>query len=189
VSRDARSEGLRDTLLALDPLDELERGDVAATLELLEGTEAPFDEHAQPHHVTASAFAVSDLGVVLHRHRRLGIWLQPGGHVDEGEAPADAALRELVEETGVVAVHLEPAVLVHVSVHDTPWGHRHYDCRWLVEATRTELEPAAGESAEVRWLEPDAAIAICAPDLVVGLGTALDTARRLGLAAVASWPP
>ncbi len=189
MSRDARSAGLRDTLVALDPIDELERHDVAATLELLEVTDAPFDEHAQPHHVTASAFAVSELGVVLHRHRRLGIWLQPGGHVDEGEAPADAALRELVEETGVAAVHLEPAVLVHVSVHDTPWVHRHYDCRWLVEATRTELEPAVGESAEVRWLEPGAALAVCAPDLVVGLGKALDAARRLGLAAVASWPP
>ena len=32
--------------------------------------------------MTASTFAVSALGVVLHRHRRLGLWLQPGGHVE-----------------------------------------------------------------------------------------------------------
>jgi 8-oxo-dGTP pyrophosphatase MutT (NUDIX family) len=189
VSRDARAARLSNELETLDPVDACERDDIDETIALLEECDAPFDEQAQPRHVTASTFAVSALGVILHRHRRLGIWLQPGGHVDPGEAPEAAALRELREETGVVAVHLDPAVLAHVSVHDTPWGHRHYDCRWLVEATSTTLRPADGESEEVRWLPPVAALEGCAPDLVVGLGAALDAARRLGLASVASWPP
>jgi 8-oxo-dGTP pyrophosphatase MutT (NUDIX family) len=38
--------------------------------------------------------------VVLHRHRVLGIWVQPGGHIDSGETPWDAAVRETAEETG-----------------------------------------------------------------------------------------
>jgi 8-oxo-dGTP pyrophosphatase MutT (NUDIX family) len=189
VSRDARAARLRDELSSIAPVDPLERSDLDETIALLEACDTAFDEGAQPRHVTASTFAVSELGVVLHLHRRLGIWLQPGGHVDPGEAPQDAALRELAEETGIVAVHLDPPLLVHVSVHDTPWGHRHYDCRWLVEATSTTLRPALGESPEVRWAAPDAALDECAPDLVVGLTKALDAARRLELAAVASWPP
>ena len=49
----------------------------------------PFDEHADPIHVTGSAIVVGRRGVVLLTHKRLGIWLQPGGHVDAGEAPWD----------------------------------------------------------------------------------------------------
>jgi 8-oxo-dGTP pyrophosphatase MutT (NUDIX family) len=189
VSLDARSAELVHALEAVTPIDATERADVASTIELVVSTDAPFAEHAQADHVTASTFAVSTGGVLLHRHRRLGLWLQPGGHVDGDERPTDAALRELTEETGVVAVHLDPPCLVHVAVHDTPWGHRHFDCRWLVRATSTVLAPAAGESDAVQWLLPAAALARCEPSLVVGLGKALDVARRDRLAEVASWPP
>ena len=39
--------------------------------------------------------------VLLHRHAKLGMWLPCGGHVEPGELPDDAAVRELLEESGV----------------------------------------------------------------------------------------
>jgi 8-oxo-dGTP pyrophosphatase MutT (NUDIX family) len=177
------------SLVDLAPIDDTEREDRDSTCALLARAGRPFDEDAQPDHVTASAFCVSPLGVLLLRHRRLGIWVQPGGHVDPGESPPSAALRELREETGVAAVHLDPPTLVHVNVHAGPAGHRHFDCRWLVEAHRTDLNPGAEESHELGWFLPDAALRRCEPSLRAGLGKALDASRALGLAAIASWRP
>ncbi len=39
--------------------------------------------------------------LLLHRHRKLGIWLPCGGHVEDGELPDEAAVREVAEESGV----------------------------------------------------------------------------------------
>lgn len=39
--------------------------------------------------------------VLLHRHPKLGLWLPCGGHVEDGELPDEAAVRELLEEAGV----------------------------------------------------------------------------------------
>ena len=50
----------------------------------------PCDPTADPVHVTASAVVAGTRGTVLHLHRRLGRWMQPGGHVDPGESPPDA---------------------------------------------------------------------------------------------------
>ena len=65
------------------------------------GSAAPCDEHAGPTHVTASGIVVGRRGTVLHRHKKLGIWMQPGGHIDAGERPEEAALREATEELGL----------------------------------------------------------------------------------------
>ncbi|MDH3364402.1 MAG: NUDIX domain-containing protein [Thermoplasmata archaeon] len=46
------------------------------------------------------AVAFDGDGFVMVRHRRRG-WEMPGGHVEEGEAPRDAAIREFEEETGM----------------------------------------------------------------------------------------
>ena len=118
----------------------------------------PFDEHADLVHVTASAVVIGPRGVLLHRHKRLGIWIQPGGHVEPGEALLDAALRETLEETGLSAgaTSEEP---VHLDVHAAPKGHEHLDVRFLLRADG-DPRPPAGESPDVVWFSwPDAVAA------------------------------
>src|SRR3712207_2907004 len=52
-------------------------------------------------HFTVSVFVVWEGKVLLHFHRKLGMWLPPGGHIERDELPDDAALREVYEETGL----------------------------------------------------------------------------------------
>jgi ADP-ribose pyrophosphatase YjhB (NUDIX family) len=53
-------------------------------------------------HMTASVFVLNrQRQVLLLRHKSLGVWLYPGGHVERHETPDDAALREVREETGL----------------------------------------------------------------------------------------
>ena len=41
--------------------------------------------------------------VLLHWHQKVKAWLPPGGHVDENEDPVQAVLREIEEESGIIA--------------------------------------------------------------------------------------
>lgn len=50
---------------------------------------------------TVAVFVVHDDRVLLHFHEKLNRWLPPGGHIEPNELPDEAALREVLEETGV----------------------------------------------------------------------------------------
>lgn len=130
----------------------------------------PCSEDAGPVHVTGSGIVVGPRGVLLLRHRRLGIWVQPGGHVEPGETPWDGARRETQEETGlhVEFVDVGPdgvPVLAHVDVHPGGRGHTHLDLRYLLDGGSADPAPPAGESQDVEWLGWDEAIARADPGL------------------------
>ena len=131
---------------------------------------SPFDEHADPTHVTASAIVTGRRGVVLHLHKRLALWLQPGGHIEPGETPWQAAVREAEEETGLTVRHPDAGPrLVNVDVHPGPRGHTHLDLRYLLMADDADPAPPPGESQDVRWFSWDEAIATADLGLVGAL--------------------
>ena len=135
-----------------EPIDNRERESIKVFRELAPLLRAPFDEHSDTTHVTASAIVTGAPGVVLHLHKRLNMWLQPGGHIDAGESIDQAALREAREETGLQLQHfLGLPRFIHLDVHPGPRGHTHLDVRYLLVASNETFAPAEGESKEVKW--------------------------------------
>lgn len=160
-----------------------------ARRQILDGLDVlarPFDRHAGPVHVTASAVVVGRRGTVLHRHKRLHRWLQPGGHVDPGETPAASARREVAEETGLEARHPPGGPqLVHVDAHGAADGHTHLDLRYLLIAPDVDPNPGVGESPDVRWFAWDEALSAADESLAGALRRARRCAEALTLTTTA----
>lgn len=91
--------------------------------------------------------------VLLHRRADTGVWALPGGIIDPAEEPADAAVRECFEETGVVVM---PEVLTSASVSPPVTYANGDQVQYLEVAFR--CRPVGGmarvndeESLEVGW--------------------------------------
>lgn len=151
---------VRGSVAARRPVDGREARARHRILVALGRLPRPFDQSADPTHVTGSGIVLGPAGVLLHRHKRLGIWLQPGGHLEPGETPWAAARRESEEETGLRFARWAGSgpQLAHVDVHAGGRGHTHLDLRYVlhVEGDPTP-RPVEGESQDVRWFTwPDA---------------------------------
>jgi len=57
---------------------------------------------------TASGVLIVAGRVLLIKHKKMGCWMTPGGHLDEGEFLYQAAEREFWEETGLKVKAIDP---------------------------------------------------------------------------------
>lgn len=117
-----------------------------------------------PGHVTGSAFVVdpSMTQTLLVHHRKLGKWLQPGGHCEPGETALQAAVREALEETGVPATPISPERIFDIDIHQIPErpeapAHLHYDVRFLLVSPPGQTS-VSDESHAVAWVRFDEAL-------------------------------
>lgn len=116
-------------------------------------------------HFTASAWLLSADGarVLLTHHRKLGRWLQLGGHADGDQDLPRAALREAMEESGLADLQLQPAIY-DLDRHRIPGRgeepeHWHYDVRFLVRCRGSEQFTVSDESHALAWIEVEAVLA------------------------------
>ncbi|HVY73157.1 MAG TPA: NUDIX domain-containing protein [Candidatus Paceibacterota bacterium] len=112
---------------------------------------------------TASVYIVQDAKILLHKHKKLGIWLQPGGHVELDEGPTEAAIREAKEETGfdveLVGQHspkTEPLgrsnsllLPMFLNRHNYDATHEHIDFSYFARVVGGTLTPEDG--VEMLW--------------------------------------
>ena len=137
--------------------------DEAATTGLFTALAAAHDDAAAYRrerlegHFTGSAWVVSADGrrTLLLHHRKLDRWLQPGGHADGDTDLARVALREAEEETGLQGLVVEAEVF-DLDRHAIPARgaepeHWHYDVRFVVLATGSEVFVINEESNALAW--------------------------------------
>ena len=133
----------------------------AATVELFRALLADpgpvYERRRLAGHFTGSAWLVDASGqrVLLTHHRKLGRWLQLGGHADGDADLAAVALKEAEEESGLGDLVVEPAIF-DLDRHAIPARgeepeHWHYDVRFVVRATGSEDFAVGEESLDLAW--------------------------------------
>jgi len=141
-------------------------------------------------HITASAWIVSpDRSLALLTfHAKLNIWVQLGGHTDEGEDWAGAALREAKEESGLTRLRLLDTQIFDLDIHRIPArgspntpeyspAHEHYDLRFLIEADPSDSLVLSSESHDLAWV----------PVSRLGDWTTEDSQHRMAAKVKAGW--
>ena len=111
-------------------------------------------------HVTGSAWVVDSTGtrVLLTHHKKLGMWVQLGGHADGDSDVFRVARREAEEESGLASLVPVGGGIFDVDVHRIPARgetpeHLHWDVRYAFRAAGGEAVRVSDESHDLRWIE------------------------------------
>lgn len=154
-------------------------------------------------HFTVSGFVVEGDRTLLHWHKKLLIWLPPGGHIDPDEDPVQAVVREVLEETGIAAEvvpHLDvhgfsnvgelppPIAIIVADVGATPKepAHQHIDMSYVLRPRQGVARVDAEEDHGFVWVT-EAQLRTDQPLPVAACGTDMPIAEDvhlLGLKAI-----
>jgi 8-oxo-dGTP pyrophosphatase MutT (NUDIX family) len=119
-----------------------------------------FERDCWAGHITGSAWLLNTdrTHVLLTHHRKLGRWLQLGGHSDGDPDTLAVARREAEEESGLIVQALDPAIF-DLDVHEIPARkgdptHYHFDVRFVFRSGQDAFE-VSDESLDLAWVAID----------------------------------
>ena len=135
-----------------------ERATVGLFVELLGDAANPYLRERLAGHFTASCWLVER--TLLTHHRKLGMWLQLGGHADGERDLQVVALKEAEEESGLRGLSIVAGIFDldrHlIPEHKGVPAHWHYDVRYVVIAGSDEAYVVSEESHDLAWRAIDA---------------------------------
>lgn len=119
-----------------------------------------FERSLAEGHVTGSAWLLNQAGthVLLTHHRKLGQWFQLGGHADGDSDVERVARKEAEEESGLSDLQRLGEGIFDLDIHLIPErkgepAHYHYDVRFALRTTGSEVFEVSEESLELAWVE------------------------------------
>ena len=137
-----------------------ERDVVTRFFALLDGHERCFHNDCWAGHITGSAWVLHPKrdSVLLTHHKKLGRWLQLGGHSDGDADTWHVAAREAAEESGLAVTLLDDAIF-DIDIHEIPArkgdpAHEHFDVRFVFHAA-DERFAVTEESHALAWVPLD----------------------------------
>ncbi|MCL5102149.1 MAG: NUDIX domain-containing protein [Candidatus Marsarchaeota archaeon] len=121
--------------------------------------------------IVAGCLVIKNGKMLMLKHKKIGAWLPPGGHVEENEFPYEAAVRETKEETGLdveligndeIAYNdegahtlIKPFTIVYENVpYKTQPMHIHFDMVYIARVKSGEVN-ANNESDGIGWFGKD----------------------------------
>lgn len=178
------AEDTQAQLTAWQPDHVAQRALAQSYLAYLTARPDAWSRECAPGHFTASTMVFSaDLSqVALVLHGIMGIWVQPGGHLEPDDADLQAAARREVREELGLEVTLDPDIATldcHV-VQCRGYTHptRHLDVRFVGRAAPEADLHCSDESHDVRWWSIDALPDDLHPDIAALVDAGLHRLRR-----------
>lgn len=182
VHRRALLELLRDYLLR----NAEEAATVSRVIALVQGHSNCFERTCWAGHITASAWILSpDHGsFLLTHHRKLGRWLQLGGHADGDPDVRSVALREAREESGLqhfdfISPERAAILPLDLDIHPIPARkdepvHEHHDVRFLLIARPGQDVMISEESHDLAWFPRNASGMVASEESLARLARKAD---------------
>lgn len=136
-----------------------ERAPLAQLVDFVRREPACFERSTAEGHITGSAWILdhAQQACLLTHHKKLGLWLQPGGHADGVCDVLEVAAKEAAEEAGIEGLRPLSQEIFDVDVHVIPARkqdpeHLHYDVRFVFAAPEGAQYVLSDESHALAWV-------------------------------------
>ena len=132
-------------------------------LSFIEDEKNHFSRSNHHGHFTGSAWILNPdkSKILMTYHKKIGKWLQLGGHADGEKDLLKVSQREAIEESGMNNFVTLSNEIFDMDIHEFPAigsdpKHLHYDIRFLLEADPDkESLTISNESHDVAWIPLD----------------------------------